>query len=150
MAESIERFFQNERIIEDIQRLQGLGLAFADEERLPAAEGAASALPLKGQRIALTGKLPLPRSQVKALIERHGAVFAPSVGKGTDILLAGEKPGGKKREGFKGGCPHNDLARAAKSPEAMSFLAALALSQQEPSFLSRRALLGGKGLEARL
>lgn len=52
--------------------------------------------PLKGKRVAVTGKLAgLRRDCIKEAIEAAGGIYAGSVTKNTDVLVVGERPGSK-------------------------------------------------------
>jgi DNA ligase (NAD+) len=52
--------------------------------------------PLAGKRVCVTGKLTRPRSEIQAEIEAAGGRFVNSVGKSTDILVAGADVGKSK------------------------------------------------------
>jgi len=52
--------------------------------------------PLAGKRVCVTGKLSRPRSEIQAEIEAAGGRFVSSVGKSTDILVAGADVGKAK------------------------------------------------------
>jgi len=54
--------------------------------------------PLAGKRICVTGKLLRPRSDIQRDIESAGGQFVTSVGKNTDILIAGADVGKSKLE----------------------------------------------------
>ena len=60
---------------------------------------------LQGKRIALTGRFPLPREEVKALIQKEGGIFSASVGKNTDAVVVGEAPGSKKEKALTNAVP---------------------------------------------
>jgi DNA ligase (NAD+) len=51
---------------------------------------------LAGLTFVITGTLPLPRNEAKAVIEGAGGKLAGSVSGNTDYLLVGENPGGSK------------------------------------------------------
>jgi DNA ligase (NAD+) len=57
---------------------------------------AASSGVLAGKRVCVTGKLSRPRSEIQAEIEAAGGQFVSSVGKSTDILVAGAEVGKAK------------------------------------------------------
>jgi DNA ligase (NAD+) len=61
----------------------------------PAARVATSG-PLAGKKVCVTGKLSRPRSEIQAEIEAAGGRFVSSVGKSTDILVAGADVGKAK------------------------------------------------------
>jgi len=52
--------------------------------------------PLAGKRVCVTGKLSRARSDIQKDIEAAGGKFVNSVGKTTDILVAGEDVGKSK------------------------------------------------------
>jgi DNA ligase (NAD+) len=92
IAESIIRFFSEEKNIEIINRLKEKGLQF---------EMAESASPksskLEGLSIIASGKLQnFSRDEIKKVIEDNGGKAVSSVSKKTDYLLAGENIGPNK------------------------------------------------------
>ncbi len=90
IAQSVKRFFENEKNKEIVERLRRYGLQF---ERKADAEGKNI---LDGKTFVLTGTLPsLTRDEAKALIEKYGGKTSSSVSKKTDYVLAGEKAGSK-------------------------------------------------------
>src|SRR5262249_45294344 len=50
---------------------------------------------LHGKNIVITGQLPIPRDEVKELIESLGGKSANSVSKKTNFVLAGDEAGSK-------------------------------------------------------
>lgn len=50
---------------------------------------------LSGSTVVITGTLSMPRSEMKQLLESHGAKVSGSVSKKTDYLVAGEAAGSK-------------------------------------------------------
>ena len=78
-----------------VERLLAAGFAF--EEDGPAAGGL-----LAGKRVCVTGTLSEKRSVVEGRLRAAGAVVVGSVGKSTDVLVAGDG----------GGAPSSKLARA--------------------------------------
>ena len=98
IAESVVRFFADERNRAEVERLIELGVTWeADSPQQQATEGA-----LTGATFVLTGTLSVPRDQVKARIEALGGKVVGSVSKQTSYLVAGEKAGSKltKAEGL--------------------------------------------------
>ncbi|MRJ03014.1 MAG: NAD-dependent DNA ligase LigA [Epsilonproteobacteria bacterium] len=70
--------------------------------------------PLKGKVVVLTGKMRLPRSAIKELLERAGARVSSSLSSRTDILFYGEEPGSKLERAKKLGVetlPERELWR---------------------------------------
>ena len=57
--------------------------------------------PLSGKRVCVTGTLVRPRADVQTMIEQAGGRFATSVGKTTDILVAGADVGKTKLDAAK-------------------------------------------------
>ncbi len=92
MAESIGRFFEDEKNIEIIKRLASFGLNVEEDK---AGSGTSPGV-FEGKTFVLTGTLPtLTRVEVGELIEKHGGKVISSVSKKTNYLLAGEKAGSK-------------------------------------------------------
>lgn len=90
IAQSVYKFFRNEknRKLIDLLREAGLTFEYAGIESV-------SDL-LKGKKIVLTGTLPsLTRKEAENIIEKHGGSAASSVSKNTDYVLAGEAAGSK-------------------------------------------------------
>ncbi len=89
IAQSVKRFFSNEKNLKIIERLRNYGLRFETEKE-------ETSDILAGKTFVLTGTLPtLTRDEAKALIEKHGGKTTSSVSKKTDYVLAGEKAGSK-------------------------------------------------------
>ncbi|MCG8591820.1 MAG: NAD-dependent DNA ligase LigA [Proteobacteria bacterium] len=94
IAESLIRFFADERNSGEVARLRELGVDFESQERRPEPSGA-----LLGQVFVLTGTLPnLSRSEAKARIEAAGGKVTSSVSKKTTCVVAGADPGSKLRK----------------------------------------------------
>ena len=90
IAQSVKRFFTNEKNMKIVERLRNYGLRFAIEETETTDNR------LLGKTFVLTGTLPtLTREEAKALIEKFGGKAVSSVSKKTDFVLAGEKAGSK-------------------------------------------------------
>jgi DNA ligase (NAD+) len=90
VAQSIRRFFDEERNRELIERLRSEGFSFTYEIKKKAGG------PLAGLTFVLTGTLPdLTREDAKARIEAAGGKVTGSVSKKTDYLVAGEDAGSK-------------------------------------------------------
>jgi DNA ligase (NAD+) len=91
IAESVVRFFADERNRAEIARFVALGVRWPRGERRKRGEG-----PLAGLTFVLTGSLPsLTRDEAKQRIEAAGGKVTNSVSKKTDFLVAGEDAGSK-------------------------------------------------------
>ncbi len=90
IAESVARFFQDERNRAEVKRLRELGLRWSAGPKRSAQPG-----PLSGKVFVLTGALTVPRGDVKRRIQAAGGKVATSVSGKTDYLLAGADPGSK-------------------------------------------------------
>ncbi|MDH3871049.1 MAG: NAD-dependent DNA ligase LigA [Gammaproteobacteria bacterium] len=88
VAQHISAFFREPHNLEVIQRLRGAGLHWQAVE-----PGAAR--PLAGRTFVITGKLSMPRSELKARLQAAGARVTGSVSKQTDYVVAGAEPGSK-------------------------------------------------------
>ena len=93
IAESVARFFGEERNRAEVQRLQALGVRWPS--RTPRGTRAG---PLLGKSFVLTGTLPgLTRGEAKRRIEVAGGKVTTSLSKKTDYLVVGADPGSKLR-----------------------------------------------------
>jgi DNA ligase (NAD+) len=92
IAESVYRFFADERNRAELARLRELGVRWPVASARPRrADG-----PLAGRTLVLTGTLPhLEREEAKRRIQAAGGRVAASVSKKTDFVVAGEAPGSK-------------------------------------------------------
>jgi DNA ligase (NAD+) len=106
IAESVVRFFADERNRAEVERLRQLGVRW---ERAPASP-VSSAGGLAGKTLVLTGTLGISRSQAKSRIEAAGGKVVGSVSKRTSYLVAGESPGSKVRKAEELGVPVLDEA----------------------------------------
>lgn len=101
IAESVHDFFHNPAGIETIHQLQSVGIDPRFDK--PAA---ASAQPLAGQTIVVTGTLQhFDRRQIEQAIIAHGGKPAASVSKKTSFLVAGENAGSKLARARELGVP---------------------------------------------
>jgi DNA ligase (NAD+) len=93
IAESVFRFFADERNRAEVARLQELGVRWPRAvARARRADG-----PLAGKTLVVTGTLQLGREEAKRRIQAAGGRVAASVSKKTDFVVAGEAPGSKLR-----------------------------------------------------
>ena len=93
VAKSIKIAFQQKNLIQDLKNLHHLGVQLSEETGEEAS--------LKGLQFVITGQLPLPRDQIKALIESQGGKTLSAVSRKADYLVCGENPGSKKEKAEK-------------------------------------------------
>ena len=97
IAQSVIRFFADERNRTLVERLREAGLQFALPET--AADDAPISDVLAGKSIVISGVFQHhSRDEYKALIERHGGTNVSSISSRTSFILAGENMGPAKRE----------------------------------------------------
>ena len=87
MAESFLEFMRVNR--EKVERLMAIVRPKAPE-KIEIAES-----PFTGKTVVLTGTMSRPRSEIKQILERHGAKVTGSVSKKTDWVIYGEDAGSK-------------------------------------------------------
>ena len=125
IAESVYRYFRDERHLKEIERLKAAGLQMAVVRK---AENASDAL--AGKTIVISGNFSVSRDEMKALIEAHGGKNSGSVSGKTAFLLAGSKPGPEKvrkaeslgipildEDAFRQLLPEGSLPEAPKSDD---------------------------------
>jgi DNA ligase (NAD+) len=88
-AAAIAAFLNDSHNLELIQRLSDAGLTLA--EPVERAEHPS----LEGLTFVITGTHPSSRTELAALIERHGGRVTGSVSRSTDHVVAGDSPGSK-------------------------------------------------------
>ncbi|MFC4559472.1 NAD-dependent DNA ligase LigA [Virgibacillus kekensis] len=94
MADSIVRYFEEEKVIDLLNELRDLGLNM--EYKGPKKQDIAADSPLAGKTVVLTGKMEaMSRTDAKGAIETLGGKVTGSVSKKTDIVVAGEDAGSK-------------------------------------------------------
>ena len=91
VAESLYRYFRDERHLIEIQRLKAAGLQMSVQRQ---GENVSDAL--AGKTIVISGNFSVSRDEIKALIEANGGKNSGSVSGKTSFLLAGSKPGPEK------------------------------------------------------
>ena len=91
VAESVYRYFRDERHLVEIQRLRAAGLQMAVQR-----QGGNASDALAGMTIVISGNFSVSRDEIKALIESNGGKNSGSVSGKTSFLLAGSKPGPEK------------------------------------------------------
>ncbi len=102
IAASVENFFQEERNLQVIQRMQNLGVQ-VEEVDIVVGE---LLQPLAGKSFVLTGTLEgMTREEAKQKIEALGGRVLSSVSKKTDYVVAGIEPGSKLEKAEKLGVP---------------------------------------------
>ncbi|WP_343101840.1 NAD-dependent DNA ligase LigA [Romboutsia sp. MSSM.1001216sp_RTP31141st1_G3_RTP31141_220114] len=92
MANSVVKFFQEEKNIKLIEKLKSCGVNTKSIQD----ESSDIAKIFEGMKIVLTGTLPtLKRNDAKEMIESRGGKATSSVSKSTTFVLAGEEAGSK-------------------------------------------------------
>ena len=91
VAESVYRYFRDERHLIEIQRLRAAGLQMTVQR-----QGENTSDALAGMTIVISGNFSVSRDEIKALIESNGGKNSGSVSGKTSFLLAGSKPGPEK------------------------------------------------------
>ena len=110
IAESIVRFFSEDRNRTVIEKLRAVGVNLEGPSR-PAAEEPDGALPLSGLTFVLTGGLSgRTREEAGAALEALGARMAGSVSKKTSYVVAGANAGSKLAKAESLGVPVVDEA----------------------------------------
>ena len=95
IAESIIRYFHDERCLEILARLREVGLQMALSEDVLAGQTDK----LQGQQVVISGMFQHhSRDEYKAMIEQHGGKNVGSISKKTTFVLAGENMGPAKLE----------------------------------------------------
>ena len=91
IAEAMRAFVSDADHARLLSRLRERGVSPAEPVARVTTTGA-----LAGKKVCVTGKLARPRSEIQAEIEAAGGQFVTSVGKSTDILVAGADVGKAK------------------------------------------------------
>ena len=102
IAESIKKYMSDEHNMSVIERLRAVGVSMeaGEEESAPAGVSEDFA----GKRIVFTGELEsMTRGAAESLAESLGAKVSGSVGKKTDVVVAGDNPGSKYRKAVERG-----------------------------------------------
>jgi DNA ligase (NAD+) len=90
IAESVYRFFHDERNMKIIEKLRKGGVKLEEELKAPV-EG-----PFTGKAFVITGTLStFPRSRAEALVKELGGDIGSSVTRKTNYLVVGDSPGSK-------------------------------------------------------
>lgn len=117
VAQGIVAWFARERNRALVEKLRAAGVRFDRVDRRADGAGAGGASgggglgPLAGLRVAVTGTLEgWTREEAEAALRAAGATVTGTVGKTTDVLVAGEKAGSKLEKAQKLGIPVVDAA----------------------------------------
>jgi DNA ligase (NAD+) len=106
MAESVEQFFNEEKVIQLIDSLKELGVNMSYVEDETEEQSAEAQQFFANKTVVLTGKLEhFTRNEAKAIIEANGGKVTGSVSKNTDLVIAGEKAGSKLAQAEKFNVP---------------------------------------------
>jgi DNA ligase (NAD+) len=90
-AEAIVSWFDQQHNRAFVEKLQRAGVRLERDAPIEPSGG-----PLEGLAFVITGTLSRPRSEIAALIEKHGGRVTGSVSGNTDYLVIGASPGGTK------------------------------------------------------
>jgi DNA ligase (NAD+) len=91
VAESLSQFFRQDHHQEVIKRLKRAGITWVQET----GDGIGTT-PLAGQVVVLTGSITgMTRDEARKALTQLGAKVTSSVSKNTDMVIAGNNPGGK-------------------------------------------------------
>ena len=116
VARSVVEFFANPRNREVIEKLRRAGVRFDRVEQ--AAAGASPDGFFFGKRVVITGALSnFTREQAQNELRKRGAAVAETVGKTTNVVVAGAEAGSKLEKAKKWGIPVLDEAEFLKRLE---------------------------------
>lgn len=102
MAESVVKFFKEEKVVQLIEELERLGINMTYLKDEPEGQSIAAQAVFANKTVVLTGKLEhFTRNEAKAIIEANGGKVTGSVSKNTDLVIAGEKAGSKLKQAEK-------------------------------------------------
>lgn len=102
MAESVVKFFKEEKVVQLIEQLERLGINMTYLKDEPEGQSKAAQAVFANKTVVLTGKLEhFTRNEAKAIIEANGGKVTGSVSKNTDLVIAGEKAGSKLKQAEK-------------------------------------------------
>lgn len=97
-AQTLHDWLHSEQGKETLQRLQDAGVDLTSRDYVEVADDALTgpSSPFAGKTIVLTGTLEnYDRTELKEILEQHGAKVTGSVSKKTDLVIAGENAGSK-------------------------------------------------------
>ena len=91
IAESILKYFSNDKNIDEINRLKeyGINMDYIGNTEIINNEE------ITGKTFVITGTLSRPRDEIKEIIETNGGNVTGSVSKKTDVVIVGTDPGSK-------------------------------------------------------
>ena len=89
VARSIRTAFQRKDLIQDLTDLHNQGIYLTQET--------SQSTQFAGLQFVITGQLPIPREEVKALIESHGGKVLSAMSRKINYLVCGEKTRIKER-----------------------------------------------------
>ena len=91
IAESILKYFSNEKNIDEINRLKeyGINMDYIGSTEVINNEN------ITGKTFVITGTLSRPRDEIKEIIETNGGNVSTSVSKKTNVVIVGTDPGSK-------------------------------------------------------
>jgi DNA ligase (NAD+) len=101
-AQAVVEFLARDENRRLLQRLGEAGVSLQEEG---SAGGVSTAGTFFGKSVVLTGKLSIPRQQMKARLESMGARVSSSVSRKTDFVIAGEEAGSKEVKARSLGVP---------------------------------------------
>lgn len=109
VAQSVQEFFGNRRNVAVIEKLQKAGVRFDRVEKVAA--GASPDGYFFGKRVVVTGTLAkFTREQAQEELRKRGATVAGTVGKTTNVVVAGAEAGSKLEKAQQLGIPVLDEA----------------------------------------
>ena len=91
IAESILKYFSNDKNIEEINKLKeyGINMNYIGNTEIVNNEN------ITGKTFVITGTLSRPRDEIKEILETNGGNVTGSVSKKTDVVIVGTDPGSK-------------------------------------------------------
>lgn len=95
VATSIVDFFRDEKILESVEKLLSEGFEITHEDTKVISKDSE----FNNKTVVITGTIKgLSRKEVGEIVESLGGRVTSSVTKSTDLVIAGEKPGSKKKK----------------------------------------------------
>lgn len=97
VATSLHEFFQRPSTVETVGLMASLGVNLNRlPEDAPVSLADTEGMAFSGLTVVVTGVLPIPRDDFKALLVQNGAKMTGSVSKNTDVLVIGDNVGQAK------------------------------------------------------